>query len=107
MRRATRARGREQAASDPGSAAASRAGPAARPRLPWWPAGPPLLASRCRSERSRATSVFPTSRYRLVDERYQRLSFERLAQERQGPRLHRARAPPLLGKTGNEEVGDV
>src|SRR5262245_10286505 len=103
MRRAARARWRKQGASALGSAAESRAEPAVRPKLP----RPALLASRWRSERSHATSVFPTGLYRFIDERYQRLTFERLAQEAQCTGIHRARAHPLLRKRGHEDDGDV
>src|SRR5215813_13770929 len=58
-------------------------------------------------ERSRGTSVFPPSLYRLVDEFYQCFTFEGLAEEAQGTSLHDARPQPLLRKSGHEDDRDV
>src|SRR5215472_16937977 len=58
-------------------------------------------------ERSRGTSVFPPSLYRLVDEFYQCFTFEGLAEEAQGTSLHDARPQPLLRKGGHEDDRDV
>src|SRR6266700_4792342 len=109
MRRARPVWWRGRAASGPGSAAASTAGSAARPTHPSWLARPRRLAScgRRRFERSRGTSSFPPSLYRLVDEFYQRFTFERLAEEAQGAGLYGARPQPLLGKSGHEDYGDA
>src|SRR5262245_1391796 len=109
MRRARPVRWRERAASGPGSAAASTAGSAARSTRPSWPPQSCRLASRERRrlERSRGTSSFPPSLYRLVDEFYQCFTFERLAQEAQGTSLHGARPQPLLGKSGHEDDRDA
>src|SRR5215813_8935538 len=72
-------------------------------------AGQQRLASRGRRrfERSRGTSSFPPSLYRLVDEFYQRFTFERLAEEAQGASLYGARPQPLLGEGGHEDDGDA
>src|SRR5215470_14829455 len=109
MRQAGAVRWRGRAASGPGSAAASTAGSAAHPTRPSWLARPCRLASRerLRFERSRGTSSFPPSLYRLVDEFYQRFTFEGLAEEAQGTSLHDARPQPLLGKSGHEDDRDV
>src|SRR6516162_3436708 len=109
MRRARPVWWRGRAASGPDSAAASTAGSAAHPTRPSWLARPCRLASRGRRrfERSRGTSSFPPSLYRLADELYQRFTFERLAQEAQGAGLYGARPYPLLGKSGHKDDGDA
>src|SRR5215472_2303516 len=109
MRQAGAVRWRGRAASGPGSAAASTAGSAAHPTRPSWLARPCRLASRerLRFERSRGTLSFPPSLYRLVDEFYQRFTFEGLAEEAQGTSLHDARPQPLLRKGGHEDDRDV
>src|SRR5207249_3279090 len=96
---------REQTASGPGSAAASIAGPAVRPKHPSSSARPPQLASRAgfRSERSRAISHFPAGVYRLLDKACERLAFERFAEEAQRSGLERARPHRFLGKSGHED----
>src|SRR5215831_4727014 len=109
MRRARRVPWRERGAAGPGSAAASTTGPVARSTHRSQRARPCRLASRGRRrfERSRGTSSFPPSLYRLVDEFYQRFSFERLAEEAQGASLYGARPQPLLGEGGHEDDGDA
>src|SRR5262249_4866620 len=57
--------------------------------------------------RLRGTSSFPPSLYRLVDEFYQRFTFEGFAEEAQGTSLHEARPQSLLVKSGHEDDRDV